>query len=265
MQLHILGSSSSGNCALLVTESCKVLIEAGFSAKRIKMMLEMIGVELEEIDAVFISHEHSDHTAGLRGLARYPNIKFFANAQTAQAVEFNLKKQLNWTLFETGKPFIYKGLDVLSVATPHDAYEPVGFIFHSGEDTLFSPRKSLAWVTDLGYLPESIASRVQGVDLLVLESNYDEDLLEQDERRPFSVKQRIRGRHGHLSNETTRDFLLGAEDPRWKHVVLAHLSKDCNTPELVRMGLTPLMEREKCFDVTVIDPLSEAGFSVALS
>lgn len=265
MHLQILGSSSSGNCALLTTENCKVLIEAGFSAKRLKGMLEVIGVSLAEIDAVFISHEHSDHTAGLRGLARYEHIQFFANAQTAQAVERSLKKMFNWTFFETGKSFLFKGIEVLSMATPHDAYEPVGFIFQSGEDTLFSPRRSLAWVTDLGYVPEAIASRVQGVDILVLESNYDEGLLEDDERRPFSVKQRIRGRHGHLSNEATRDFLLNSEASRWKHVVLAHLSKDCNTPEQVCLGLKPLLERPRDFNLTVVDPGSEESIAIDLS
>ena len=265
MHLQILGSSSSGNCALLSTESCKVLIDAGFSSRRLKGMLGAIGVSLEEIDAVFISHEHSDHTAGLRGLARYGHIQFFANAQTAQAVERSLNKRLDWTFFETGKSFSFKGIDVLSMATPHDAYEPVAFIFQSGEDTLFSPRRSLAWITDLGYVPEVIASRIQGVDILVLESNYDEGLLEDDERRPFSVKQRIRGRHGHLSNEATRAFLLSSEASRWKHVVLAHLSKDCNTPEQVRLGLKPLLERPRNFNLTVVDPDSEDSVAIDLS
>jgi phosphoribosyl 1,2-cyclic phosphodiesterase len=265
MHLHILGSSSSGNCALLTTENCKVLIEAGFSAKRLKEMLEGIGVSLEELDAVFLSHEHSDHAIGLRGLTRYEGIQFFANAQTAQAVERSLSKKLNWTLFETGKSFFFKGMEVISMAIPHDAYEPVGFIFQSGEDTLLSPRKSLAWVTDLGYVPEAIANRVQGVDILVLEANYDEALLEQDERRPFSVKQRIRGRHGHLSNEATCNFLLNSEASRWKHVVLAHLSKDCNTPEQVRLCLKPVLERPRNFDVTVVDPASTMGVRIHLS
>ena len=114
-----------------------------------------------------------------------------------------------------------------------DAHDPVGYVFRHGHGDLFEPERSIAWLTDLGYATELVRERIRLADILVLESNHDLDMLNADTRRPWSVKQRITGRHGHLSNQAARDILTECANPTWKHVYLAHLSRDCNSLEAV--------------------------------
>lgn len=233
MRFRVLGSSSSGNCALIETAETRVLVDAGFSGRRLQALLRAEGIPLESVEAVFLTHEHGDHMKGLRGLARYPGIRFFANYGTAHAAQAVLQRELRWTLFETGRSFVFKDLTIDTLLLPHDAMEPVGYVFRSGKGSLFDPFRSLAWVTDLGHVPPGLGDFVREARLLVLEANHDPDMLEMDGKRPFMVKQRIAGRHGHLSNLAAREFLESVERPLWERVVLAHLSKDCNHPEKV--------------------------------
>lgn len=242
------------------TGSTRILIDAGFSAKRIGAMLEAVGESLDSIDAVFLTHEHSDHAQGMRGLAKRADLPVFANRDTADAVQGKLSKRVNWQVFQTGTAFTFRDLEVRSFALPHDAYDPVGFTFHWGQDgDLFSPRESLGWVTDLGYVPEHVKIHLAEVNILVLEANYDEALLESDERRPWSLKQRIRGRHGHLSNDAAYALLRDlAENPHLREVHLAHLSRDCNTTDLVRKMFADLPGLDTRLTVNVVDPASDA-------
>ncbi|TVP80175.1 MAG: MBL fold metallo-hydrolase [Puniceicoccaceae bacterium] len=253
VEFQILGSSSSGNCALLQTGHTRVLIDVGFSAKRIGCLLESVGLSLELIDGVFLTHEHSDHAQGIRGLSKRADLPVFANRDTADAVQAKLSKQVNWQIFQTGTDFSFRDLKVRSFSLPHDAYDPVGFSFAWGEaGDLFSPLGSLAWVTDLGYVPEHVKAHLRKVQTLVVEANYDDDLLECDERRPWSTKQRIRGRHGHLSNQATFELIQElVEDSILERVFLAHLSKDCNNVQIVREKFASL---EQCLHISVIDP-----------
>ncbi len=234
MQFSILGSSSSGNAGLLITENSKILIDAGFSCRRLCGMLEERGVKPEEIDAIFVTHEHGDHTVGISTFAKRFGPKVFANQLTAKAIQPKLKHRPDWALFETGSQFDFRDLVIESFSIPHDAHDPVGFKFTSGRgDDLFSPIKSMAWLTDLGFATRQVAKRIQNVDTLVVEANYDQQMLQEDQRRPWALKQRISGRHGHLSNLEAKDFLAAVERPRWSRVYLAHLSSDCNSIEAV--------------------------------
>ena len=251
---RILGSSSSGNCALLATAHTKILIDAGFSAKRIGLMLESIGESIDQIDAVFLTHEHSDHAQGLRGLARRADLPVFANRDTADVVQDKYcTKRVKWQHFQTGTTFTFRDLEVSSFQLPHDASDPVGFVFSWGEEgDLFSQPGNLAWVTDLGYVPSHVRERLRNVDTLVIEANYDEKLLDQDERRPWSIKQRIRGRHGHLSNDATLEILKELiPGSRLKKVHLAHLSRDCNNVALVQEMFAELAAT---LSIDVVDP-----------
>jgi phosphoribosyl 1,2-cyclic phosphodiesterase len=242
LRLSILGSSSSGNCALLVSDACRVLIDAGFSARRLKELLATAGTSLDAIDAVFLTHEHSDHCSGLQGLCRRPGLKVFANRGTAAAIQGLLKHRVDWQVFETGAKFRFRDLDIESFSVPHDATEPVGYVFGQGEGDLFSPRRAVAWVTDLGYAPELVRQRIRDVDVLVLESNYCPHLLRHDTRRPWSVKQRISGRHGHLSNDAARELMMSIDRPAWRHVCLAHLSRECNSLEAVQTAFADYLQ-----------------------
>ncbi|MDB6169700.1 MAG: beta-lactamase domain protein, partial [Verrucomicrobia bacterium] len=150
----ILGSGSSGNSALLQTENARVLVDAGFSVRKLSALLEAAGEALERIDAVFLTHEHGDHAAAIEGLRKFPHIRIFANDATARAVQAGLSYRADWQIFETGARFRFRDLEVQSFSVPHDAQEPVGFRFMTGsEGDMFAPRRSLAYLTDLGHVP----------------------------------------------------------------------------------------------------------------
>ncbi|MFT3784255.1 MAG: MBL fold metallo-hydrolase [Nibricoccus sp.] len=253
MRFCILGSGSAGNCALLKTEQTRVLVDAGFSARKTNQLLAAVGESLEKIDAIFLTHEHGDHAYAITGLARYPHIKVFANAPTARALQTGLDHQIGWQLFETGTRFIFRDLEVQSFSVPHDAQEPVGFVFANGNDDLFSQRRCLAWLTDLGHAPRHIHEHIREVDVVVVEANHCPDLLKADTKRPWSVKQRISGRHGHLSNHGARELLETVASPRWRQIYLTHLSRDCNSAEAVTRAFTPTMNSLGC-RFSVVEP-----------
>lgn len=234
MKFKILGSSSGGNCSFLETQQGKFLIDAGFSGKQIAQRLEAIGECVEAIDAVFVTHEHQDHIQGLAGLTRYcPGLTLVANHKTAQALGPRLKRPVNWAFFETGKVFDFRGVGVWPLPLPHDASDPVGFVFDVKKEN-----HKLAWITDLGGIPGWLPKIIQKIDTLVLESNYEEKLLLEDMRRPWSVKQRIFGPRGHLSNEVAINLLTSlCGQSNWKAVHLAHLSQHCNDPFLLKSQL----------------------------
>lgn len=256
--LTILGSSSSGNAALLTTPRCRVLIDAGFSGRKLGELLEATGTRLEDIDAVFLTHEHNDHCAGVSGLSKLPKLRFFSNHGTAASLKGCLKREVKWQVFETGSTFTFADLEVTSFSIPHDSTEPVGFLFsHGGGDDLFSPSRRLAWVTDLGYVPNLVRERVKAADVLVLEANHDLEMLDRDTKRPHSVKQRIRGRHGHLSNEAAATFVKEAtkqDNVRWSEILLAHLSRDCNEVERVEAAFGDPLARPRNTRIRVLDP-----------
>lgn len=247
MRFRILGSGSSGNSALLITPQARVLIDAGFSTRRLASLLAESGQTLESIDAVFFTHEHGDHTAAVEGLRRHPGIRLFANRATARAVQAGLSYRPDWQLFETGTRFTFRDLEIESFPVPHDAQDPVGFRFSTGpEQDLFEPRRTLAWMTDLGHAPAALAELLRECDVVVVEANHCPRLLQADPKRSWSLKQRISGRHGHLSNEKAAELLSSAANPRWRRVYLVHLSRDCNSAEAVEAAFAPARARMAC-------------------
>jgi phosphoribosyl 1,2-cyclic phosphodiesterase len=261
MRFCILGSGSSGNAALLVTENARVLVDAGFSARRLAALLAGVGESLDRIDAVFLTHEHGDHAAGIDGLKKFPQLRIFANAATARAIQQGLEHRPNWQIFETGARFLFRDLQVESFAVPHDAQEPVGFRFTSGQDgDLFAPRRSLAWLTDLGHAPQNIRECIRECDVVVVESNHCPDLLKNDLRRPWSTKQRISGRHGHLSNHAARELLATVASPRWRRVYLTHLSRDCNSRAAVELAFAEIRGALTSCEFSVVEPGESTPF-----
>lgn len=252
-RLRILGSSSSGNSALLSVEGSHVLIDAGLSGRRTVELLREERLDPESINGVCLTHEHSDHAKGTRGLARLKGLPFYANYQTARSVQGKLSTRLSWKLFEQ-QDFVVGPLKVSPLPVPHDAYDPVCFIIEWGNGDLFSPVRSIAWVNDLGHVPRALLHRLAQVDVLVIEANHDEAMLEADPKRPLYLKQRIRSRHGHLSNRMTLEALQSVDRPRWKHLILTHLSRDCNDPSLVRDTFAPLQDTLPNLSIQVIDP-----------
>ena len=255
MRFSILGSGSSGNAALLLTENSRVLVDAGFSARKLGQLLAALGESLARVDAVFLTHEHGDHAAGIEGLKKFPHIRIFANDATRRAVQAGLSWRADWQIFETGSRFVYRDLQVDTFAVPHDAQDPVGFRFsHGHEGDLVAPRRSLAWLTDLGHATLNIRECIRDCDVVVVESNHCPALLQADTRRPWATKQRIAGRHGHLSNEAARELLTDVASPRWRRVYLTHLSRDCNSRAAVELALTGLRASLNACEFAIVEP-----------
>ena len=247
MRFRILSSGSSGNSALVVTEGARLLLDAGFSARRLNALLADSGDSLERIDAIFVTHEHSDHASGIESLKKFPHLKFFANAATARAIQKMLSWSPQWQIFTTGSSFRFRDLQIESFSIPHDAQDPVGYRFTSGlEDDLFSPRRTLTWVTDLGHAPQGVRDSIRESDVVVVEANHCPRMLEADPKRSWVLKRRISGRHGHLSNERMGELLTSVASPRWQRIYLAHLSRDCNSRDAVEETLLALRTVLKC-------------------
>ena len=225
LSVCILASGSSGNCTYISSESTAILIDAGISGLAVARRLEEIGVALASIQAVCISHEHDDHVRGVSALHKRHPVTMYANAGTLDALHRNPRMRTpDWQVFTTGMSFAIGDLQIESFQVPHDAYEPVGFVVSSG-----SARVGIA--TDLGTPTALIRERLRRCRMVIVEANHDEALLQEAER-PWNLKQRIRGRQGHLSNTHAASMLAEIATPDLNQVFLAHLSEDCNRREL---------------------------------
>jgi len=227
VELTILGSGSSGNSAVLRTNGTTVLLDAGLSARTTLTRMADAGIRPEEVDAVLLTHEHGDHARGLPVLLRSLHCPVYATRLTMEdVVEQDARNQAaTWRVFSTGSTFELGALSVTAFSVPHDAADPVGFTIRSGSI-------SVAVLTDLGHANHSVIHHATGVNCLFVEANHDEQMLQADSKRPFSVKQRILSSHGHLSNRAAAELALGAMTSALRHVVLGHLSRDCNSPDL---------------------------------
>jgi phosphoribosyl 1,2-cyclic phosphodiesterase len=230
----VLASSSSGNSTFIRTERTRILVDAGLSKRDIVARLAAIGEEAEQLDAILITHEHTDHVSGLVALARQLNVPVYITRLTAPAIPWG-EYTPKLDCFQAGTTFSIGDVDVDSFTVPHDAIDPVGFCFRAGGI-------KVGVVTDLGYLPDSIKFHLRGADLLVLESNHDLEMLKVGPY-PWSVKQRVMGRKGHLSNEVVSDFIRDDLDSSISTLVLGHLSEHNNHPEIVRNVAARALDR----------------------
>ena len=257
---HILGTSSSGNCSLLEAGGARMMLDAGFQGPRLEASLQKLGIEARALDAVFLTHEHADHCVGLPALLRQnPMLKVFANRETARRIQGALKVKPDWQLFETGTTFEFRGLQITSIPIPHDAADPVGYAIDCpAEDA--RPTKRVTWLTDLGHATDVVKHHCALADILVLEANYDDEMLDLS-KRPLHLKQRIRGNHGHLSNHAARDLLLGLREWQTSELFLGHLSKECNRTILVDEVMNAVRQHKADVRVTVVDPLEDDPIS----
>ena len=243
MQFTILGSGSNGNCAYLEYGNTRLLIDAGFSARQIRERLEQIGRSPETLTGILLTHEHTDHTTGLGTLCgKLPlPVPIYCNRLTKEAVEIQFeeaikKRRFEFRLFSTGAAFEVGDVGVETFSVPHDAYDPVGFLLRVNG-------ARIGFLTDLGHATKLVMERVRLAQVLVLEANHDEKLLQNDLRRPWSLKQRISSRHGHLSNDAAAGVLEEIMSPDLRHVYLGHLSRDCNKPELALSTAQACLDR----------------------
>lgn len=219
-------SGSSGNCLFVSTNNTKVLIDCGTSCKKICEGLASIDSSIEDINAILVTHEHSDHVQGLGMVSKKFNIPVYANLETWNVMEKQKEKisEKNIKLFENDKDFLLNDLTIHPFTTPHDAANPCGFSIHNG-------KKRLSIATDLGYMDNRIFEQLQNSSFVLLESNYEPELLDAS-KYPYHLKQRIKGPNGHLSNETAGKTISELMKKDLKEVILGHLSKENNFPEL---------------------------------
>lgn len=244
MKICVLASGSSGNCAFVASESTRILIDAGLSGRETTGRLEQIGESLEDIRAICFTHEHSDHIAGLGVLHARFGMGLYANGGTIESVGRDPKlRDLEWRVFTTGAGFQIGDLNIEPFAVCHDAYEPVGFIVSSG-----SARAGI--VTDIGVATHLVRERLRGCHVLVIESNHDESLLA-NARRPWRLKQRIAGRQGHMSNQRAAEMIAEVASPDLLCVFLAHISLDCNRPDLALNTALKALKKQGCSHVKV--------------
>ncbi|NLY46343.1 MAG: MBL fold metallo-hydrolase [Tissierella sp.] len=221
-----LSSGSSGNCQYIETKSSRILIDAGFSGKTIQGLLSSIDVDPTTIDAIFVTHEHIDHTKGVGVLSRRFGIPIYANEDTWVGMERTIGKikEENIKIFTTEKYFEIKDITVYPLGIFHDAADPVGYIIHN-------KNKKISVVTDTGWVNDNMIDKIKDSHLYFMESNHDITMLKEGSY-PWPLKQRILSTKGHLSNDDCGRILGNILKGNGEIVLLGHLSQDNNVPDL---------------------------------
>jgi phosphoribosyl 1,2-cyclic phosphodiesterase len=226
--VSVLGSGSRGNSTFVKTDRVRLLIDAGISRKELTRRLECIGEDPDGIDAVLITHEHSDHAGGLRMLVKDLPVQAFMTSGTFRALKAD-EFELNGSQLvpvNAGVPFTVADVEVTPFSVPHDAAEPVAFTMNCGG-------AKVTQLTDIGYMPEHVAKHLQESDVLILESNHDLEMLRVGPY-PWTLKQRLMGRYGHLSNAAVGRYIREHFDGQAQHMVLAHISSKNNHPAIAK-------------------------------
>jgi len=233
VSVSMLASGSRGNCAVVASSQTKILVDAGISCRETFKRLKLLGEDPHSLSAILITHEHSDHIYGLATLAKKLRIPVFMTGATHQAWARATRNEKGerphlekFERFESGHGFEVGDIAVRPFTIPHDAADPVGFTFRA-------EGIKVGIATDLGYVPPSVRDHLRGCDVLVMESNHDLEMLRVGPY-PWSVKQRVMSRVGHLSNLALADFFTSDYDNSATFVVLAHLSEQNNHPEIAR-------------------------------
>lgn len=237
VRISILASSSSGNSVFFSTATTRILIDAGLSRRAIIERLAAIGETPARLDAILITHEHSDHVSGLVRVAKTVKdrkVPIYVSRLTAPTIPWN-GYEPELVEFQAGAGFTIGDVDILSFTIPHDAADPVGFTFRVAG-------RKLGFVTDLGYLPDSVKYHLRDTDFLLLESNHDLEMLKVGPY-PWAVKQRVMSRNGHLSNDVVSEFILDDLAGSTRTLVLGHLSEHNNHPEIARLAASQALER----------------------
>lgn len=199
-------------------------MDAGISFRSLKERLSSIGVDLSQIDAVLITHEHGDHIRGLKQLVSKCQIPIFANAETGKALLSTLNFSAKIKVFSTGESFEFGDLLIYPFSIQHDTLDPVAFTFEMG-------KVKVGLCTDLGFVTTTVKWALQKCDYLCIEANHEPALVHGCARPPL-YKQRVLGRQGHLSNQDCANLIDAIYHQEIKHIYLAHLSEECNTPQI---------------------------------
>ncbi|RCW64523.1 MBL fold metallo-hydrolase [Saliterribacillus persicus] len=231
LRFSVLASGSTGNAFYIGTDKENILVDAGLSGKELNRLLEEAEIDPKKLSKILVTHEHSDHIKGLGIFARKHNLPIYANANTWKAMEHSIGKiSLDQKFeFKMEETKTFEDIDVSSFGVSHDAIEPMFYTFHH-------EGKKVAILTDTGYVSDRIKKTVEDADALIMESNHDVEMLRMG-RYPWSVKRRILGDSGHVSNDDCAIALKDIIGNKTKRIYLAHLSKDNNMKELARMSV----------------------------
>jgi phosphoribosyl 1,2-cyclic phosphodiesterase len=246
VSMTVLASGSKGNCTLISTGNVRLLVDAGLSFRETLRRLALCGEITAGINAILITHEHSDHVAGLRVLAKRLKVPVYMTGATHEAYRKyardsagNRVKLGRLETFEAGRAFAIGEVTVTPFTIPHDAVDPVGFTFRS-------EGIKVGVCTDLGYMPASVKYHIRGCHILMIESNHDLEML-RGGPYPWAVKQRVMSRVGHLSNDALADFLTTDYDGGAEYLILSHLSEQNNHPEIARMTAERALGEQRTF------------------
>ncbi len=241
-----LASGSRGNAIYFGTQKAKLLIDAGISLKDLTARLAQIQVNIEDIDAVLITHEHIDHIRGLSVLCKKWDIPVFANKETAKVIASVATYLPKFKIFTTGETFFFKNVQIHPFSIQHDAIEPVAFTFKADG-------YKIGVCADLGFVTTLVEYQLQSCDYLYVEANHQPSMVHACSR-PMIYKQRVLSRLGHLSNEESAALISKVYNPKLKHVYLGHLSSECNAPELALQVVRETLTRENKFVSLTVSP-----------
>lgn len=234
-------SGSSGNCYLVKNDDTAILIDAGISGKKIFEGLEVTGTPRDMVCAVLVTHEHTDHIRSLHTIAKkLPGAHVYANAGTWDSMRQHISEAQR-EYFRTGEDFSVGGFAVRPFPISHDAADPVGFSISCGD-------KQISICTDSGCVSDDIYEEISGADLLLLEANHEKEMLLFG-KYPYSLKKRILGDRGHLSNVTCGECLcrIVEKNPKNRVVLLGHMSRENNTPEVAMQAVKNTLEEQNIF------------------
>jgi phosphoribosyl 1,2-cyclic phosphodiesterase len=234
LRFSLLGSGSSGNAILLRSATTKILIDNGLSFKQLSLRAAAVGESLEDLSAILVTHEHGDHVLGIGVLTRKMPVPVFMTRGTYENLPDSLGALGELEFFEAGEGLRIGDLAIQSFSVSHDAGDPVGF-------TVSSAGAQFGLATDLGHVSHLVRNRLAGCHALVIESNHCPEMLRKGEYPP-KVQQRIRGRHGHLSNEDMCSLLHGLLHDSLQHVILVHISENNNDVELVEQRVRGVLK-----------------------
>ncbi len=235
MRAVVLGSGSRGNALVVESGSSRILLDAGFSCRQLELRMAAVGIEPTTLGALVLTHEHSDHVKGARVFAKRHGLPVYATAGTLGAVELPTPGRV----IRSGERMAVAGFEIVPFAIPHDAREPVGVVV---EDTA---GQRLGLAADLGSRTQLAWTRLQELDILVLETNHDLEMLRSGPY-PWVLKQRVAGRHGHLSNREAAEGIPELVCDRLRQVALYHLSQTNNLPALAAAAVGETLEKIGC-------------------
>ena len=232
-----LSSGSKGNSIFIKTAKSKVLIDAGISFLSLEKKLLEIDEDIKNIDAIFITHEHFDHIAGLKVITDRLNIPIITNSDTAKQISNILKINPKFKVFTTQEEFEFQDLCVYPFALKHDSVDPVGFLIKN-------ENKRLGFCTDLGFVTSSVINALKNLDFLYIEANHQISFVESC-NRPLKYKERVLSKYGHLSNDDMLYLLKNVMHENLKYLFLAHISEECNSLDLLKNLIEDFLMKEK--------------------